>query len=140
MEKKILIFYILFFATFFFLFGGVAVLPVSADLDSAINQFETSTGLKDTGKQIFTDTLMKKTPIDFYGNIIKILLGFSGVAFFGYMIYGGYIWMLARGNQQDVDKAKKIIEQAIIGLVLILSAYAITVFIGYELSANVIKN
>jgi len=42
------------------------------------------------------------------------------------MIYAGYLWMLARGNEQEVEKAKNIIIYAVIGLVVVLSAYAIT--------------
>jgi cbb3-type cytochrome oxidase subunit 3 len=73
---------------------------------------------------------MGKTPVDFYGNIIGFLLGFLGVAFLGYMIYAGYTWMLARGNQQEVDNAKRMIEQAIVGLVIVLAAYVITYAVG----------
>lgn len=55
-----------------------------------------------------------------------LTLVFIGVTFLGLMLYAGYIWMMARGNEQEVAKAKNIIIYAVIGLVVILAAYAIT--------------
>ena len=52
-----------------------------------------------------------------------------GVVFLILMIYGGYLWMLARGNEQEVEKAKNIIQNALIGLVIVLAAYAITALV-----------
>lgn len=63
------------------------------------------------------------------GNVISIVLGFVGVIFLGLIIYGGLIWMIARGNEQEVEKAKKVIEAAVIGLAIVLAAYAITYFV-----------
>ena len=60
------------------------------------------------------------------GQILNISTTFLGVVFLGLMIYSGYLWMLARGNEQEVEKAKNIIIYAVIGLVVVLSAYAIT--------------
>jgi hypothetical protein len=40
------------------------------------------------------------------------------------------MWMTSGGNEERVKKAKQILIAAIIGLVIILSAYAITNFIG----------
>ena len=51
---------------------------------------------------------------------------FIGVTFLIIMIYAGYTWMMARGNEQEVEKAKNIIIYAVIGLVVILAGYAIT--------------
>jgi flagellar basal body-associated protein FliL len=42
--------------------------------------------------------------------------------------------MTARGNDQQVEKAKNLIIQSIIGLIIILSAYAITAFVGRKLT------
>jgi hypothetical protein len=67
------------------------------------------------------------------GAIIGAILSLLGVIFLGLMIYGGYTWMMARGNEQKVDKAKQIIISATIGLVIVVSAYAITAFIGSKL-------
>ena len=60
------------------------------------------------------------------GKVLNIATTFLGVIFLGLMIYAGYLWMLARGNEQEVERAKNIIIAAVIGLVVVLSAYAIT--------------
>jgi hypothetical protein len=44
-------------------------------------------------------------------------------------IIAGYQWMTAGGNEEQVAKAKKNISNAVIGLIIILAAYAITWFI-----------
>ncbi|MBI4812330.1 hypothetical protein HY798_02705 [Candidatus Falkowbacteria bacterium] len=49
------------------------------------------------------------------------------------MIYGGYTWMTASGNEQQVEKAKGIIKNAVIGLIVVLAAYVVTAFIYWEL-------
>jgi len=67
------------------------------------------------------------------GLVIKIGLGLLGVAFLLLIIYGGYIWMLAKGNQQEVDKALKIIQNAVIGLIIISVAYGLVNLIFEEL-------
>lgn len=63
------------------------------------------------------------------GTIINAALTLVGIIFLILMVYGGYLWMTARGNSEQVDKAKEIILGALIGLVVIMSAYAITVFV-----------
>lgn len=67
------------------------------------------------------------------GSIIGIALSFIGVIFLILMIYAGISWMTASGNQEKVTKAKDLIINAIIGLIIVLAAYAITSFIGNRL-------
>ena len=55
------------------------------------------------------------------------------------MIYGGFIWMNSRGNEQDVEKAKNIIRNSIIGLLIVIAAYAITKFVGDNLIVGIVK-
>lgn len=64
------------------------------------------------------------------GDSIKILLSLVGIIFIVLIIYAGYTWMMARGNEAEAEKAKSTITRAIIGLFIVLSAYAITSFIG----------
>jgi hypothetical protein len=45
------------------------------------------------------------------------------------MLYAGYNWMTAAGDEQKVEKAKDTITRAIIGIIITVSAYAITYFI-----------
>jgi len=62
-------------------------------------------------------------------NIIRVILGFLGVIAVILIIYAGWLFMTAAGNAEKVDKAKKILIGAIIGLLICLSAFAVTSFI-----------
>ena len=78
-------------------------------------------------------------PIKIAANVIKIALSMLGVIFLVLMIYGGFIWMTARGNEQDVEKSKDIIKNAIIGLVIVVGAYAISSFVVTRLTEGTMK-
>jgi cbb3-type cytochrome oxidase subunit 3 len=66
------------------------------------------------------------------GDVIGLVLSFVGVIFLILIIYGGITWMTAAGNEQAVEKAKTIIIQATIGLVIIFAAYALVNFVGKQ--------
>jgi len=57
---------------------------------------------------------------------IGIVLALVGLIFLILMVYAGVLWLTARGEQGQVDKARKIISTTVIGLILVISAYAIT--------------
>jgi uncharacterized membrane protein YjgN (DUF898 family) len=63
------------------------------------------------------------------GTVIKAALGLVGVIFLVLMVYAGVIWMIARGDEAKVAKAKDTIINSVIGLVIVVGAYAITNFI-----------
>lgn len=78
---------------------------------------------------------IKKTNIaDLIGEIIQLILSFLGVIFLVLTIYGGFLWMTAAGNDEQVKNARSIITSAVIGLFLVLSAYAITWFVISKLA------
>lgn len=63
------------------------------------------------------------------GNIIRVALGFLGVIAVVIVLLGGFKWMVAGGDDEKVGEAKRLIIAGIIGLAIILSAYAITTFV-----------
>ncbi len=63
------------------------------------------------------------------GNIINVVLGFMGILLLGYLLYAGFLWMTAGGSEDQVKKAKSMIQQAIIGLIIIVAAFAISTFV-----------
>ena len=65
--------------------------------------------------------------------IVKVLLGFLGIIAIIIILYGGFVWMTAGGNEENVSKAKKIISSGIIGLVIIFISYAIATFVITQL-------
>ena len=63
------------------------------------------------------------------GRIISGALTLVGIIFVVLLIYAGFLWMTAAGNEEKVTKAKKLLTQAVIGLGITLAAYAITTFV-----------
>jgi len=63
------------------------------------------------------------------GRLINGLFALVGVIFFILLVYGGLLWMTARGNEENIKKAKDLIIAAIIGLLIVLAAYAIAQFV-----------
>lgn len=62
-------------------------------------------------------------------NIIKAALGLLGIIAVVIIMYAGFLWMTAGGNEEQIGKAKSILINGVIGLAIILSAYAIVSFI-----------
>lgn len=61
--------------------------------------------------------------------IIKVAMGLLGIIAVVIILIGGFTWMTAGGNEEKVGEAKKWIFSGIIGLAIILSAYAIANFV-----------
>jgi hypothetical protein len=68
------------------------------------------------------------------GLIIAVVLGFLGVIFLVIIIYSGFQWMTAGGNEETIAKAKKRLTNATIGLVIIISGFVISYFVITQLS------
>jgi hypothetical protein len=51
------------------------------------------------------------------------------------MLYGGYLWMTDRGNDDSIKKAKNVIQAAVIGLTIVLISYSITYFVISKLGS-----
>ncbi len=62
-------------------------------------------------------------------NIIRVALGLLGIIALVIVLYGGWLWMTAGGNEDQIGKAKKTLINGAVGLVIILSAYSIVVFV-----------
>jgi len=65
--------------------------------------------------------------------VIKTVLALVGTIFLVLTIYAGIMWMTAGGNDEQVGKALNMIKAAVIGLVIVMSAYAVTYFVTSKL-------
>ena len=70
---------------------------------------------------------------------IQTVLSLLGVIFLILMIYGGFQWMTARGNEQQLEKAKNVITASVIGLIIVLSSYAISYFVVSKMSNSALN-
>ena len=46
------------------------------------------------------------------------------------IIYGGFVWLTAGGSEDRIATAKKVISAAVIGLIIVLLAWAIVIFVA----------
>jgi len=67
-------------------------------------------------------------------DIISLILSFLGIIFLVITVYAGFLWMTAQGNDTQIKKAKDLLMNAIVGLVIITAAYSLTAFIGTQLT------
>jgi len=106
------------------LFALLATPVVAATLDTGLSYGTfTSLGTKDVREGVMS--------------IVTILLGFLGLIVVVGILYGGFVYMTAGGNEEKTGKGKTIMAAGIIGLVIVFSAYAIAAFvIGQLISAT----
>lgn len=69
-------------------------------------------------------------------NIINWILGLLGIIAVVMILYAGFMWMTAGGNEDKVASSKKMISAAVVGLIIILLAWAIVNFV-LKTTANV---
>lgn len=68
------------------------------------------------------------------GRIIYALLSVLGLVLLGYLLYAGYLWTTAGDDTEKVEQARRMIQNAIIGLFIIAASFAITMFIMARLN------
>jgi len=101
--------------------------------------FTENSGLSTTGANAgYSQTVV--SPEVVVGGLIQTVLGLLGIAFLGFMIYAGIVWMTAQGNEQKVEKAKNMITESIVGLIIVVAAYAIAYFVINYFSANILMS
>lgn len=61
--------------------------------------------------------------------IIRVAMGFLGVIAVVIILAGGFMWMIAGGDNTKVDKARKMIIYGVTGLGIVLASYAIASFV-----------
>ncbi len=83
-------------------------------------------GLEDVGSGSGLESTSLPTLI---GNIIEIVLGLLGIVFIVLIVYAGFLWMTAGGSSDQTKKAKAILTNSIIGLIITLAAYAISAYV-----------
>jgi hypothetical protein len=118
--------YIIHFITVLLIAGPVIILaltnPVSADSnqllwDDTTDNFQATIGLSNNDSR------------EIAAQAANVMLGFIGMIAVIIMLLGGFRWMTSAGNEDKVAEAKKIIGAGVIGLIIILAAFAIAQFV-----------
>lgn len=108
---------------------GVLLFNMVAPVQAGILEKVEDGGLTTIGSKAYDQA---GTPRDIQGivaQIIYTLLGFLGLIFVVLIVWSGYEWMTSQGDPAKVTKAKDRLTNSVIGLVVVLAAYGIALFI-----------
>ncbi len=120
MKKIITIFPAL---TIFFAWAGVA----RAQLSKFINNPEINNRARDLGTNTGFNVTANVAMV--LAVVINIFLGLMAIIFLILVIMAGFNYMNAEGDDKKVKKAQDTIRMAIIGMIIVAAAYAITYFV-----------
>jgi len=105
--------------------GLLALVALAVVLAPAVGNAQLNVGL-DPAKNIGLGTADLRDTI---ASIINVAMGLLGTIAVVIILYGGFKWMTSGGDQSKVDDARKLIINGVIGLVIILTSYAIAQFV-----------
>jgi hypothetical protein len=120
---------------YFGLVGIVAVLVIFSSIgivkvQAAGKITDAKNNVTVTSKIGYGDKGLENTNLQsIVGAIIRGVLTLVGALFLVLIVYGGYNWMVDRGDSERVKIAKDTITRAIVGLIIVMGAYVITGFI-----------
>lgn len=125
-----------------FLSMFLVLIPITADF-TAVNQAKAAGwwdqvsegGLNDVGKA-YGQTGEPGANYDIrimIARIIRVILGLLGIVALVIIIYAGFKWMTAGGDEAKIEESKKQLINGIIGLIIILAAFSIATFVFNQL-------
>ncbi len=105
--------------------------PASAQEWDALFNSILGAGLSNIGQDAYqlSNPQNPKTPALIVADAIQIALGLLGIIFLALIVYAGFRWLFAGGEGGVIDKARGVLINSVIGLIIILTAYSITYFI-----------
>ena len=106
--------------------------PCLVNAQSGVDQLRQNLDKVGAGTNLSTD----KEPVPIIASIINIVLGFLGILAVIFIIYAGFKWMTAQGNEQQVTDAKAIIKNAVIGIMIVLLSWVIVSFVIDRISES----
>ena len=109
----------------FSLFAPFAVAHAAVDTSKYLKPVAAEVGYSTTDPE----NALPKT----IGKIINVGLSMLGLIFLVLALYAGFKWMTSGGESKGVDEAKGTLKNAVIGLIITLSAYGISTFVMTEL-------
>ena len=77
--------------------------------------------------------LGSEDPRKIIARIINVAMMFLGIIAVVIIMLGGFKWMTAAGNEDNVSKAKELMGAGVIGLVIILASWGIASFVLQQL-------
>jgi len=109
------------FPAFVFTSNATAItandLWAGANDDFSQANFKATTGMGDSDPRVIASS------------VIKVMLGFLGIIAVLIILYAGFLWMTAAGNEDKISQAKGMMSAGVIGLIIILAAFGIATFV-----------
>ena len=103
--------------------GRVMALDFDPNAGDTYGLINDKTGTTDT------ITLGTTVPTKVALNLVNTALSLLAALCLGLLVYGGFLWVWARGSEEEIRKAKDIIQGTIIGLIITLAALGITTYV-----------
>ena len=119
-ERCLFVIALILLASLFFLVG-----PLGSSKVMAQDPLE---GLEQVGEQAG----LKGETTDLYvliGRVVSIALSLMGLILVILLVIAGIMWMTSHGNEEQLQKAKTMIRNALIGLAIVVIAYALAYFV-----------
>lgn len=88
--------------------------------------FTHTTALDDQEKTALASAFFIASPVIY---VLRMAYGFLGIILALIFIRGGYMWLTAQGNEDKVQKARQIIQQAVIGFALLVGSVIVVYFV-----------
>ena len=111
-------------------------------LFSAVYAAQPWTGLETAPGSSVADVATIKSLETLLSNVIRAIVALSGVALFVMLLVGGFNFLFSGGDQKKLDSARATITHAVMGLVIIVSAYlllrTVSIFTGVDVTNFVI--
>ena len=63
------------------------------------------------------------------GKAVSTILGLLGIIVLGLFLYAGFLWLTSMDKTEQQDKAKGLMKNAVIGLLIIILSFALTNFV-----------
>lgn len=106
-------------------------------LQSVMAQGDSAQGMADQGLQVSAGKAgLTAAPVEqIVGNIIGYMLSFIGLVLLVMIVYGGILWLTAGGKSDQLEKAKSVLANAVIGLAIVLLAYSFTFYVTSRFTA-----
>ncbi|MFH0856423.1 MAG: hypothetical protein V1860_00820 [bacterium] len=86
-----------------------------------------------------TNNVREYTFISWIGALTFLFISLLAAFFAIKLIYAGFLWMTANGNDDQIGKSKGILINSIVGLLIVLSAFAISWYILDKIGNKTIK-
>ena len=110
----------------------ILILPYFVFAETApLDSLKTVGGFSDYAE--IDDNIDGNNLASYAGKIVQAFFSLLGIIFLVLMLYSGYSWMTAAGDQGKVERAQNTIRRAIIGIIITIGSYAITQFILVKL-------